>query len=174
MRISTINLVAHRGHRFHEAGRLAIRARRADGALQRLLHPLAGNGDQSEIVKLQNLGGRAVAAQRFFQCLHDFLAVAALVHVDEVDDDDAAQIAQADLADDFLDGIDVGLDDGVFQARRLADVFAGVDVDGDQRLGLVDHDVAAALEPDFRLEGLVDFFVEAELIEQRSLFACTA
>ena len=33
----------------------------------------------------------------------------------------------------------------------LADVLAGVDVDGDQRFGLVDDDVAAALQPDFRL-----------------------
>ena len=48
-------------------------------------------------------------AEFFFESLHDALAVAALVHVDEVDDDDAAEIAQADLADDFFDGIDVGL-----------------------------------------------------------------
>src|SRR5580658_4513320 len=98
------------------------------------------------------------------------MAVAALVHVDEVDDDDAAEIAQPDLADDFFDGIHVGLDDGVFQTRRLADIFAGVDVDGDQRFGLVDDDVAAALEPHFRLERLVHFFGEAELLEQRRLF----
>jgi hypothetical protein len=103
----------------------------------------------------------------FFQRLHHALAVAALIHVDEVDDDDAAEIAQPDLAHDFLDGIDVGLDDGVFQARRLADVLAGVDVDGDQRLGLVDDDVAAALQPDFRLERFVDLLVQAELLEQR-------
>jgi hypothetical protein len=61
----------------------------------------------------------------------------------------------------------VGLDDGVFEARRLADILAGVDVDGDQRLGLVDDDVAAALEPDLGLEALVDLLGDAELLEQR-------
>src|SRR5215472_12464111 len=50
-----INLVAYRGHRLHEARRLAIRTRGTDRALQRLLHPLAGNRHQSEVVKLQNL-----------------------------------------------------------------------------------------------------------------------
>jgi len=45
------------------------------------------------------------------------LAVAAFFHVDEVDHDDAAKIAQANLPHDFLHGFEVGLDDGVFQAR---------------------------------------------------------
>ena len=164
-----IDLVANRGHRFHEAGGLAIRARRTDGPLERLLHSLARDGHQSEVVKLQNLGRRAVAAQGLFQRLHDFLAVAAFIHVDEIDHDDAAQIAQPDLAHDFLDGIDVGLDDGVFEARRLADVLAGVDVDRDQRFGLVDDDVAATLQPDFRLERFVDLLAQAELLEERNV-----
>ena len=116
-------------------------------ALQRLLDALAGDGDQAEIVELENLRWGAVGLQRLFERLHHLVAVLALVHVDEVDDDDAAQVAQANLADDLRDGIEVGLDDGVFEARRLADVLAGVDVDGDQRFGLVDDDGAAGLEP---------------------------
>ena len=102
--------------------------------------------------------------------MHYALAVAALVHIDEVDDDDAAEISQANLANDFFDRVHVGFDDGVFEARGFAYVLAGVDVDGDQRFGLVDDDVAAALEPDFRLERLIHFFFEAELLEQRRLF----
>jgi hypothetical protein len=83
------------------------------------------------------------------------LRLLALVHVDEVDDDDAAEVAQANLADDLGDGVEVGLDDGVFEARRLADVLAGVDVDGDQRFGLVDDDGAAGLEPDLGRRALL-------------------
>ena len=99
---------------------------------------------------------------------HNFFAVAALFHVDEVDDDDAAEVAQANLADDFLHGFEVGLDDGVFEARgAAADVFAGVDVDGDERFGVVDDDVAAGLEPDFGAQGLVEFLLDAELLEDR-------
>ncbi len=144
-----IDFVAHRGHRFHEAGGLAIRARRTNGALQRLLHPFAGDGHQSKVVELEDFRWRPVAAQGLFQRLHHFLAVAALVHVDEIDNDDAAKITQPDLAHDFLDCVDVGFDDGVFETRRLAHVLAGVHVDGNQRLRLVDDDVAAALQPDF-------------------------
>ena len=65
----------------------------------------------------QDLRGRAVGAQGLIERGHHFVAVAALFHVDEVEDDDAAQIAQANLADDFLHGFEVGLDDGVFEAR---------------------------------------------------------
>ena len=114
--------------------------------------------------------GARSCAQRFFQRLHDFLPVPALIHVDEVDDDDAAQVAQPNLPHDLLDRIDVGLDDRVFQTRRLAHVLAGVDVDRYQRFGLVDDDVAAALQPDFRLERLVDLVLDAELLEQRRFF----
>ena len=98
----------------------------------------------------------------------NFFAVAALFHVDEVDDDDAAEVAQANLADDFLHGFEVGLDDGVFEARgAFADEFAGVDVDGHERFGVVDDDVAAGLEPDFGAQRLVEFVLDAELFEDR-------
>ena len=79
------------------------------------------------------------------------LDVAALVHVDEVDDDEAGEIAQAKLARDFLCRLEIGLERGVLDivlARRLA----GVDVDGDERLGLIDDDIAAGPEHHLRRE----------------------
>jgi hypothetical protein len=57
----------------------------------------------------------------------------------------------------------------IFEPRRLADELAGVDVDGDQRFGLVDDNGAAALEPDLRPQRLVNLFGDAELLEERSL-----
>ena len=135
-----------------------------------MLDPLTGNGNQPEVVELQDLGRGTVAAQGLFQRLHHFLTVAALVHVDEIDDDDAAQIAQADLADDFLDGVHVGLDDGVFETGGLAYIFARINVDRHQRFRLIDHDIAAALQPHFRLQRLVDLLRQAKLLVQRNLF----
>jgi hypothetical protein len=44
--------------------------------------------------------------------------VLGIVHVDEVDDDDAAEIAQAQLARDGLRGLEVGLEDGVVEVAR--------------------------------------------------------
>src|SRR5437763_5091353 len=165
-----VDLVAHCRHRLHISRGLAVGARDADGAFQRLLHAFAGDGDQSEVVELESLRRSAIVTEFFFKRLHHTLAIAALIHVDEVDDDDAAQIAQANLADNFFNRIDVIFDDGVFQARGLADIFAGVDIDRDQRFGLVNDDVAATLEPYLRLERLVHFFAQAELLEQRRLF----
>src|SRR3954464_14496649 len=89
-----INFVAHRVHVFYETCGFAIRTRRADGALKRLLYSLAGDRDQSEIVKLQYFRWRTIAAESFFKRLHDFLPIAAFVHIDEIDDDDSTQIAQ--------------------------------------------------------------------------------
>src|ERR1700728_2063112 len=106
----------------------------------------------------------------FFQRLHHTLPVSALINMDENDNDDAAQIAQTNLPHDLFDCIHVGLDDRIFQPRSLAHILAGVDVDGYQRFGLVDHDVSAALQPHFRLECLVHLFFQAELFEQRRLF----
>ena len=140
------------------------------GALERLLDALAGDGDETKIVELKNLRWGAVVLQLFFKRGHDAVAVLALVHVDEVDDDDAAEVAQTNLANDLGDGIEVGLDDGVFEPSGLADELAGVDVDGDKGFGLVDDDGAAGLEPHLGAQSLVDLFGDAELLEERGLF----
>jgi len=99
----------------------------------------------------------AITLKRFF----------ALVHVNEVDDDDAAQVTQANLAHDLRHRVEVGFDDGVLKPRRLADVLAGIDVDGHQGFRLVDDDGAAGLEPDLGAEGLRDFILNAEVLEKR-------
>ena len=51
--------------------------------------------------------------------------------------------------------------------RLLADVAAGVDVDRHQRLGLVDHQVAARLQPHLAAQRLVDLRLDAVLLEDR-------
>ena len=119
-------------------------------------------------MKRRTFEGRAIGAKGVFESGHHFFAIAALFHVDEVDDDDAAEIAEAHLADDFLDGFEVGADDGVLEAiRAFADEFAGVDVNGDERFGVVDDDVAAGFQPDFRAQAFVDFLLDAEFFEDR-------
>src|ERR1035437_5075895 len=164
-----VDLVADRGRALDHAGGLAGGARDAESAFEGLLDALAGDGDQTKVVELENLGGGAVGFEGFFEGGHDAETVLAVVHVDKVNDDDAAEVAEANLADDLGDGVEVGFDDGVLKAGRLADVLAGVDVDGDEGFGLVDDDGAAALEPDFGAEGLGDFFLNAEVLEERGL-----
>ena len=60
-------------------------------------------------------GGRAPGACAVGQ--HGLLVVFAR-HVDEVHDDDAAQVAQAQLARNGLRGLQVGLEDGVVEIAR--------------------------------------------------------
>src|SRR6266852_1600761 len=167
-----LNFVAERGDGLHHAGAGAVRARLAEHAFERLLGALAGDADEAEFVEGQRLGWSFVLLEGLLQRHKNFLAVAALFHVDEVDHDDAAEVAQANLANDFFHGFEVGLDDSVFEARgALADEFAGVDVDGHERFGVVDDDVAAGLEPDFRAQSFVQFVLDAELLEDRRFLA---
>jgi hypothetical protein len=68
-----------------------------------------------------------------------------VLHVDEVDDDDAAEVAQPQLPRNHLRGFDVGAEHGLLEAGD-AEEPAGVHVDGRHRLGLLDDQIAAALE----------------------------
>src|SRR5579875_229375 len=163
------DLVAHGCRTLDHAGRLAGIARHAERPFERLLDPLARDGDQAKIVKLKHLRRRAIGLQRLFESSHHLVAVLALVHVDEVDDDDAAQVAQADLAHDLRNRIEVGLKDGVLEPCRFAHVLAGVNVDRDQRLGLVDDNRAARLEPDLGTQGLRNLVLNPEVLKQRRL-----
>ncbi len=107
--------------------------------------PLARHLEQAKGRDAADLDAGAVVAHRILHLVLDLTLVARLLHVDEVDHDQTGEIAQTDLAGDFLGRLYVGPD------RRLLDVAllgraARVDVDGDQRLGRVDHDVAAGAQ----------------------------
>ena len=61
----------------------------------------------------------------------DAAAMLLLAHVDEVVDDHAAEVAEAELPGDFLGGQEVHLVGGLF-GRVVGAEAAAVDVDGDQ------------------------------------------
>src|SRR5215468_1339228 len=161
------DFVADRLRAFNHAASAAIRARGAERTFERLLDAFARDGYQAEVIELENLRRRAVAVQFLFEGRHHLLAILALFHVDEVEHDDSAEVAQPNLADDLFCRFEVGLDDGVFEAVRFAHEFAGVDVNRDQGLGLVDDDVPARLQPDARFDGLVDLGLDAVMLQDR-------
>jgi hypothetical protein len=92
---------------------------------------LARHLDQAERRDLDHEGLRAVLVERLAQDLQPRRRVARAGHVDEVDDDDAADVAQPQLLDHRLGGLEVGLRDHVLEPGRLAAAGegAGVDVD---------------------------------------------
>ena len=75
-------------------------------------------------------------------------AVGFLFHIDKVDNDDAADIPQAQLLGNLLCSLAVDRRNGLFEVV-LANELAGVDVYGGQRFRAVDNHIPAALEPDF-------------------------
>ena len=84
----------------------------------------------------------AVAAQAFEHAAQHEVAVGFEDHVDEVDDDDAADVAQTQLANDLFGSLEVVLRDGLLEVSTRADELAGVDIDDGHGLGAVDHEGA--------------------------------
>ena len=82
-------------------------------------------------------------------------------HVDEVDDDHAADVAQPELADDLLGGLEVVAGDRLLEVAAGAGELAGVDVDDGHRLGAVDDQGAARGQPHLAVERLGQLLVDA-------------
>ena len=120
-----------------------------------------------------DLDAGAVVLERFLHAPLDRAVVAAFVHVDEVDDDQAGEIAQAQLPGDFVGRLAIGLERGVLDVV-LARGAARVHVDGDQRFGLVDDDVAAGSQLHDRREHGVELALDAVAREERLRCPCRA
>src|SRR3954451_4606106 len=82
---------------------------------------LAGHLDEPEARDLGHLVLRAVAAQALDNAPQHEVAVALEHHVDEVDDDDAADVAQPQLTHDLFCRLEVVLGDGLFEIATRAD-----------------------------------------------------
>ena len=121
----------------------AGRAGLAQHVRERFARALARHLDQAELREAVDRQRVRSRRERLVELGQHRVAVLGVLHVDEVDDDDAAEVAQPQLARDHLRRLEVGLEDRVVEAAA-ADEAAGVDVDRRQRLGLVDDQVAAA------------------------------
>ena len=127
---------------------------------------LARHLEQAEAADLADLDARAVLAHGVAQPVFDFPLVFLRAHVDKVDNDQAAEVANAQLARDFVGCLEVGIQRGRFDVAALGGA-GRVDVDGHQRLGMVDHDAAAGRQVyRMRKRGL-DLRFDLEAREQR-------
>ena len=150
----------------HMTRAIAVLADDEGGFLQRRAQPLAAHFQQAEMADVANLDAGAVVLQRLLQPALDHGVVAFRLHVDEVDDDQPGQIAQAQLPRHLIRRFEVGADGG-FLDIAFAGRAAGVHVDGDQRLGLVDHQIAAGAQLHRRLHHRVELRFHLETGEQR-------
>ena len=128
--------------RFDPAPAVTVRARAVDDALQVLPRLLARDLDEAERRDVDDVRLRAVETHAVAQEGEELFLLLVRVHVDEVDEDDAADVPEADLLQDLGRRFEVRAVDRVAEVR-LADVAPRVHVDGGQRLRLVDDDGAA-------------------------------
>ncbi len=104
---------------------------------------------------------RRVGLELGFEGLVELEAVGRILHIDEIDHDDAAEITKSKLSYDLPDRLEVEGENGLFERFR-ADKLAGVDVDGNQGLGLIDDQIASGFEPHLRAKRLFELSVDAE------------
>src|SRR5579863_6840454 len=132
-------------HRLDAADAADAHAARADDVAriaERGPQPLARHLEQPEARQAPDLDAGAVHLHGIAQPVLDVALVLARLHVDEVDDDQSADVTDAQLAGDLIGRLEIGV------GRSSLDVAPSggarrVDVDRDQRLGVVDHDAAA-------------------------------
>ncbi|MCY1171361.1 hypothetical protein D9M73_114690 [compost metagenome] len=152
------------------AGAAATRAGNRCAFAQCRAQALAAHFHQAKLADGAELHTGAVLAERIAQAVFDIAAVARLFHVDKVDDDQAAQIAQTHLARDFVGGFEVGTGGGFFDVAAL-DRAGRVDVHRDQSFGVVDHDGAAGWQLHRAGVSRLDLVFDLETREQRCVVA---
>src|SRR5690606_35810927 len=106
------------GHRLgvhDDAAARAVRARLGEDLDQPGSDPLARHLHQAQRGHLGDLVLGPVTAQALQEPAHHQVAVGLQHHVDEVDDDDAADVAEPELAHDLLGRLDVVLGDGLLE-----------------------------------------------------------
>ena len=134
-----------------QAGAVAMRAGLGGRFQHPRAQPLARHLQQAEARDAADLDPRPIGLEPVLEAFLDARVVLALVHVDEVDDDQPGQVAKAQLARDLVRGLAVRLVGGVLDGPFLGRP-ARVHVDRDQRLGHADDDVAARFQLHDRVE----------------------
>ena len=138
----------------------------AAGLTQGRAQALTGHFQQAETGDAADLDAGAVGFEAFAYPFFHGALVLGRGHIDEVDDDQATDIAQTQLAGDFLGCFQVGLQGGFLDVAALGGA-RRVDVDGHQCFGVVDDDGAAGGQLHFTFEGGLDLAFDLEAVEQR-------
>ena len=94
----------------------------------------------------------------------------AVLHVDEVHDDQATQVAQTHLASHFVSRFEVGAEGGFLDVAATGGA-RRVHVHRHQRFGVVDHDGATRRQVHRAAEGRFDLMLDLEAGKQRRIVA---
>ena len=133
---------------------------------QRRTQTLTRQFKQAEARDATDLHAGAIDLHRVLELVLNLALVARAVHVDEVDDNQTAGIADAQLACDLGGGFKIGIERGVFDVAALGRL-RRVDVDGGQRFSLVDDDRATGRQTHRALERILDLRFNLKARKQR-------
>ncbi len=142
---------------------MAVGAVHVDAAFEGGADALACQFDHAKLGHGEDFGAGAVLGHFVGEEAFDFALVAFFTHIDEVDHNHAAQIAQTQLPHHFLERFLVHVERSEFGVAHFA-VSAGVDVDGDEGFGGVDDEGAAVGEFDAAGVDFFDFAFDAEFL----------
>ena len=131
---------------------------------------LTGELHQAESADFAGLDARAIQAQAIAHAVFNLALIALVFHVDEVDDDQPAKVAQAQLARNFLGRFEVRLEGGFFDVGTASRA-AGVDVDRHQRFRVINDDGAARRQVDLARVRRFDLVFDLEAGKQRHVVA---
>ena len=154
-------------HRALAPHAVAMRAHLGGAFEQGAAAALAAHLHEAELADAAGLDAGAVRRQRVLHLALDCTVVLVLVHVDEVDDDEARQVTQAHLPRELFRGLEIGLQRRALDVALLGGA-AGVDVHADQRLCRVNHEIAAGLELHGGVEAFLDLVLDIVAQEERN------
>ncbi len=120
---------------------------------------------QTETGDPAELDAGSVLMHGLTQTVFHFALMANRRHIDEVDNNQTTQVTQTQLTGNLIGRFQVGLQRSLFDIAALGGA-GGVDIDGGQRFGRIDHDAAAGGQAHFTLEGRLDLALNLEVVEQ--------
>ena len=97
----------------------------------------------------------------FFDALFDSTLMGRIFHIDEVDDDQAAEVTQTHLTRNFFSSFFIGVEGSGFDVSAGGGA-GGVNVDGNQSFSVVDHNRAARGEGNGSGVGRFDLIFDLE------------
>ena len=146
------------------AGTVTVRAVHEVRLVKTRAHALAGHLNHAEVRDLQRGGLGTIAAQIAFQARFNLAPVLGHAHVDQVVDDDSAQVAQAQLPGDFINGFTIGVV-GVGLTIACTAALATVHIDRHHGFGLVNDQCSARRQRHFARVNLLNLPFNAERFE---------
>ena len=127
---------------------------------------LAGHLNQTQRSHLSHLMLGTVTTQALNQATQNQVTVRLKHHVNEVNDDNAANIAQTQLTDNLLSSFQVVLGDSLFQVTAATGELTGVHVHHGHGFGTVNHQRTTRRQVHLTVQCLRQLLVNAVVVEE--------